>query len=106
METIERYLQKNQERFVDELCEYVRFPSVSAQPQHRKDLQACAEWLCEHCRHIGLEANLHPTDGNPVLIAKTPGQSKGAGKAKGKPHFVVYGHYDVQPPEPLELATF
>jgi acetylornithine deacetylase/succinyl-diaminopimelate desuccinylase-like protein len=98
MQNITDYLRANQPRFIEELFDYVRFPSVSAQPQHRKDLQACAEWLLEHCRKIGLEARLCPTDGNPIIIARTPRTSS----AK-RPHFVVYGHYDVQPAEPFEL---
>jgi acetylornithine deacetylase/succinyl-diaminopimelate desuccinylase-like protein len=98
MQKVIDYLKKHQSRFVEELCDYVRFPSVSAQPQHRKDLQACAEWLVHHCQAIGLEARLCPTDGNPIIIAKTP-RSPGA----KRPHFVVYGHYDVQPAEPFEL---
>jgi acetylornithine deacetylase/succinyl-diaminopimelate desuccinylase-like protein len=100
MKPVLHYLKQNQSRFVDELCHYVRFPSVSAQTQHRPDLQACAEWLVEHCQNIGLETRLCPTSGNPVVIARTPrGKSNGA----PRPHFLVYGHYDVQPPEPFEL---
>jgi acetylornithine deacetylase/succinyl-diaminopimelate desuccinylase-like protein len=100
MQAVIDYLKKNQSRAIAELCEYVRFPSVSAQPQHRRDLSACAEWVVKHCRAIGLEARLCPTKGNPIVVAKTPrAKSKGA----RRPHFVVYGHYDVQPPEPLEL---
>jgi acetylornithine deacetylase/succinyl-diaminopimelate desuccinylase-like protein len=98
METIEAYLKENQGRFVDELCQYVRFPSVSAQPQHRHDLQACAHWLVDHCRQIGLEVQLCPTPGNPVVLACTPRRPDQA-----RPHYLVYGHYDVQPPEPFEL---
>jgi acetylornithine deacetylase/succinyl-diaminopimelate desuccinylase-like protein len=100
MQPILSYLKKNQSRFVDELCEYVRFPSVSAQAQHRPDLQACAEWLVAHCQKIGLEARLCPTQGNPVVIARTP---RGTSDGAARPHFLVYGHYDVQPPEPFEL---
>jgi acetylornithine deacetylase/succinyl-diaminopimelate desuccinylase-like protein len=100
MQAVINYLKENQSRAIAELCEYVRFPSVSAQPQHRRDLRACAEWVVKHCRAIGLEARLCPTKGHPIVVAKTPrAKSKGA----GRPHFVVYGHYDVQPPEPLEL---
>ena len=98
MQKLIDYLQANQDRFVQELCEYVRFPSVSAQPQHRPDLQACAEWLVRHAQGIGLTADLRPTAGNPVVVAKTP-RKKGA----RRPHYVVYGHYDVQPPEPFDL---
>jgi acetylornithine deacetylase/succinyl-diaminopimelate desuccinylase-like protein len=98
MEMIEAYLRENQDRFVSELVEYVRFPSVSAQPQHRQDLQACAEWLVKHCRQIGLEVKLCPTVGNPVVLARTPRRS-----GSSRPHYLVYGHYDVQPAEPFEL---
>jgi acetylornithine deacetylase/succinyl-diaminopimelate desuccinylase-like protein len=100
MQAIASYLKKNQKRFVEELCEYVRFPSVSAQTQHRGDLQACAEWLVAHCQNIGLEARLCPTEGNPVVIARTPRRPSNGTR---RPHFLVYGHYDVQPPEPFEL---
>lgn len=98
MQSVLDYLKGNQKRFVDELCEYVRFPSVSAQPAHAKDLRNCAEWLVRHCQRIGLEARLCPTRGNPVVLASTR-----RGKASGRRHFLVYGHYDVQPPEPFEL---
>src|SRR5215475_5033157 len=101
MQPVLDYLNQNQSRFVDELCEYVRFPSVSAQPQHRQDLQACAEWVLKNCERIGLDARLCPTEGNPIIVAKTPHGSLSLDSAR--PHFVVYGHYDVQPPEPFEL---
>src|SRR5882724_12629531 len=98
MESVLTYLKTNQRRFVNELCDYVRFPSVSAQPQHRKDMKACAEWLVAHCKKIGLDAKLCATEGNPVVMAKTSRTKKA-----GRRHFMVYGHYDVQPPEPFEL---
>jgi len=94
------YLKEHQSRFVDELCEYVRFPSVSAQPQHRHDLHACAEWLTRHCENLGLEARLCPTEGHPIIVAKTKPANSHDGR---RPHFLVYGHYDVQPPEPFDL---
>jgi len=98
MQVVLDYLKQNQTRFVAELCELIRFPSVSAQPKHKKDLRACAEWIVAHCRQIGLEVKLRPTAGNPIVVAKTP-----RAKNSGKPHYMVYGHYDVQPPEPLNL---
>ena len=98
MDVVLNYLKGHQKRFVDELCDYVRFPSVSAQPQHGKDLTACATWLVKHCKQIGLDPRLCPTDGHPIVLAKTP---RKAGACKR--HFMVYGHYDVQPPEPFEL---
>jgi acetylornithine deacetylase/succinyl-diaminopimelate desuccinylase-like protein len=102
MQVVLDYLKQNQTRFVAELCELLRFPSVSAQPQHKKDLHACAEWLVQHCRAIGLEAKLCPTAGHPIVLARTPRGSRGRSPHQ-RPHYMVYGHYDVQPPEPLDL---
>lgn len=98
MQTVLDYLKRNQARFVAELCDYLRFPSVSAQPQHARDMRACADWLASHCRQIGLEAKVCLTKGHPIVLAKTP-----RNRNSRKPRFMVYGHYDVQPPEPLDL---
>lgn len=98
MKQVLDYLAANEERFVRELCEYVSFPSVSAQPQHRGDVEACAKWVVAHCQQIGLEAQLCPTNGNPIVLARTPRDP-----ARKQPHYLVYGHYDVQPAEPFEL---
>jgi acetylornithine deacetylase/succinyl-diaminopimelate desuccinylase-like protein len=95
MNAVLQYIQEHQNRFVDELCQYVRFASVSAQPEHRADMAACAQWLVQHCRQIGLEAEVRPTAGHPVVLART--------RRTGRPPYLVYGHYDVQPAEPLEL---
>ncbi len=104
MQSVLDYLQKNQSRFLAELCEYLRFASVSAQPKHKPDVQACAAWLVAHCRQIGLDARLCQTPGHPIVVAKTPNAApRTPGKKPARKHFVVYGHYDVQPPEPLEL---
>jgi acetylornithine deacetylase/succinyl-diaminopimelate desuccinylase-like protein len=96
MENVLQYLSANQSRFLRELCDFVSFPSVSAQPPHQQDMIRCAEWLAGHCRQIGLESALVPTDGHPVVVARTQ-------RRKHRPHYLVYGHYDVQPAEPLEL---
>jgi acetylornithine deacetylase/succinyl-diaminopimelate desuccinylase-like protein len=101
MQKVLNYLKQNQARFVAELCEFLRFPSVSAQTQHKDDCRACAEWVAQHCSQIGLEAKVCPTAGHPIVLAKTRPVTASDGKAR--PHFLVYGHYDVQPPEPLEL---
>jgi len=98
MQAVFDYLKENQTRFVRELCDYIRFPSVSAQPQHKADLEACAGWLKNHCEQIGLVARVVETAGNPVVLAQTPRR-----QTNRRPHFVVYGHYDVQPAEPFEL---
>ncbi len=89
------YLQKNKQRHVEELKTLVRFPSVSAQPQHAADCAACAEWVTQHFRSLGLRATVHRTRGHPIVTAETPRQAD-------RPTVLIYGHYDVQPPEPLE----
>lgn len=98
MQPIFDYLAANESRFIGELCDYVRFPSVSAQASHATDVHACATWLASHCQSIGLVARVEETPGNPVVVASTPRR-----RGVKRPHFLVYGHYDVQPPEPLEL---
>jgi acetylornithine deacetylase/succinyl-diaminopimelate desuccinylase-like protein len=100
MNAVVDYLKQNQKRSLAELCDYLRFPSVSAQPKHTPDMRACAAWLVAHCHRIGLDAEVVPTKGHPVVVARTPRPKT---KQRGRKHFVVYGHYDVQPPEPFEL---
>jgi len=101
---VQNYLAQNEARFISELCDYVRFPSVSAQPQHRKDVWACAEWIAAHCRNLGLATRICPTAGSPVVLAKTPRKAAASSShAAKRPHYLVYGHYDVQPAEPFDL---
>lgn len=113
MQKVHEYLKKEYPRFLEELKEYVSLASISAQGD-KKGIQKCAEWLLAHCRRIGLSATLYETAGNPVLVATTRGTKPPPLKAisplsrrgrsrKNRPHYLVYGHYDVQPPEPLEL---
>lgn len=77
---------------------FLRIPSVSARSEHAADVRAAAEWVRDHCARIGMTAELHDTDGHPIVLAEWRG-------APGQPTLLVYGHYDVQPPEPLELWT-
>ena len=83
---------------LEELKAFLRFPSISTQHEHAPDLEACAEWLREKLSEIGLEAKVHSTPGSPVVIAATP-------RDPSKRTVLIYGHYDVQPPEPLEGWT-
>jgi acetylornithine deacetylase/succinyl-diaminopimelate desuccinylase-like protein len=80
------------------LREFLRFPSVSTQPDHAPDLLSCAEWLRELLTGIGLTASVHSTPGSPVVLAATP-------RDPAKRTVLIYGHYDVQPPDPLEGWT-
>jgi len=97
MDALDRYLQENRDRFLDNLKAALRIPSVSAQPQHKADVRRCAEHIVEHLKSIGMtHAEVVDTPGHPVVYAEWLG-------APGKPTALLYGHYDVQPPEPLEL---
>ena len=94
---MKKYIAQNKERFFEELFSLLRIPSVSAQPEHRADMQRCAERLVQLLLEAGAdEARVCPTAGHPVVYGcKTvPGATKTV---------LVYGHYDVQPPEPLDL---
>lgn len=79
--------------------EWLRIPSVSAQPSHAADCRAAAEWLAAQLRGIGFTAELKETAGHPVVLGHHPGP---AGATR---HLLFYGHYDVQPAEPMELWT-
>ncbi|MHC4521080.1 MAG: dipeptidase, partial [Planctomycetota bacterium] len=91
---IEAYIDANQERFIEELKELMRIPSVSAQRAHDGDTRACAEWLVGHFQALGLEADLVEKGGQPIVRA--------VGKGKRSRRVMVYGHYDVQPEDPLD----
>lgn len=99
LDAILNHLSANEERYIEELFEYTRIPSISAQSDHAGDMRRCAEWIAERSRKAGLSADIRETAGYPVVIAKSPNQDP------KKPTFLVYGHYDVQPPDPLELWT-
>ena len=94
---LETFLADNNDRIHDELFEFLRIPSVSARSEHRPDMMRAAEWLAARMRDIGLTTELVPTDGHPIVV----GELRKAGD--DAPTVVIYGHYDVQPAEPLEL---
>jgi acetylornithine deacetylase/succinyl-diaminopimelate desuccinylase-like protein len=96
---VREYLDANRERFREELFDFLRIPSVSARSEHKADVRRCAEWLMQKMSDAGLEVSIHDTKGHPVVV----GEWRGAGA--DAPTVLIYGHYDVQPPEPLELWT-
>lgn len=98
MVTIQKYLSKNRRQFVEQLKTLVRFASISVQSAHRRDVLACADWVARHFRMLGLNVKLYPTKGNPIVVARASG-----GRRANVPRVLIYGHYDVQPPEPFEL---
>jgi acetylornithine deacetylase/succinyl-diaminopimelate desuccinylase-like protein len=99
MSAVHDYIDANLPRFREELFEFLRIPSVSARSEHRPDIRMAAEWLAAKMREAGLMATIEATPGHPIVV----GEWRGAGE--GAPTVLIYGHYDVQPPEPLELWT-
>lgn len=96
-QTYDEYLLANRETHLADLKQFLSFPSVSALSQHKSDIQECAEFVRSHLARIGFEhATLMQTKGNPVVYADWL-------HAKGAPTVLVYGHYDVQPVDPLAL---
>lgn len=99
MEQVLSYLEQNKERYLAELKEFLAIPSVSTNPDNKADVQRCAQWVANHMSSIGLQnVQVMPTAGHPVVYGDWL-------NAPGKPTVLLYGHYDVQPPEPLELWT-
>jgi len=96
---LEQFLARNDKTAHDELFELLRIPSVSARSEHIPDMTRCADWVARSMRAAGLTAEVLPTGGHPVVL----GEWRGAGP--GAPTVLVYGHYDVQPAEPLDLWT-
>ncbi|HKP87221.1 MAG TPA: dipeptidase [Blastocatellia bacterium] len=93
------YAQTRRNRFVSELRSFVRFSSVSAQPQHADEVKACAGWLANHLARIGLDhTQVISTRGHPLVYADWLHKP-------GRPTVLIYGHYDVQPPDPLDEWT-
>lgn len=91
------YLEANQPRFVDELIDFVRIPSVSAAPAHIPDVVAAGNWVVDRLKAAGMEnVRMMPTEGHPVVYADWL-------HAPGKPTILIYGHFDVQPAEPFDL---
>jgi len=95
---LDKYLEQNDARIQEELFEFLRIPSVSARSEHDKDTSRAAEWVCRSLEKIGMKAQVHKTPGHPIVVAEWRG-------APGAPTVLIYGHYDVQPAEPLDLWT-
>ena len=97
MNEIIDFINANRDRYVDELKRYLAIPSISALPDHAGDVRACAEWTAAEMKRIGLEhVRLIETPGNPVVCGDWL-------HAEGAPTILFYGHYDVQPVDPLDL---
>jgi acetylornithine deacetylase/succinyl-diaminopimelate desuccinylase-like protein len=95
VESIIAYINANRQRYLDELIEIVKIPSISCESEHQDDVKRCADYLRRKMLDIGFtHAEVLPTGGHPAVYGEWL-------KAEGKPTVLVYGHYDVQPVEPL-----
>jgi len=92
-------IEGRREQHLAELCEFLRIPSVSAKSEHKPDIERAARWVADHLRAAGFKTvEIVPTHLHPLVYAESL-------EAPGKPTVLFYGHYDVQPAEPLELWT-
>jgi acetylornithine deacetylase/succinyl-diaminopimelate desuccinylase-like protein len=99
MEAVQDYIQANRQRFLDELLDFLRIPSISADTNYKNDVLRAATWLSEELKRLGMDGvEIIPTKGHPIIYAEKI-------VSDTLPTILVYGHYDVQPPDPLNLWT-
>ena len=99
MNQVVDYINVHRDRYIEELKQYLAIPSISALPQHQPDVRRAAEWTADALRTAGMQnVRLIDTPGNPVVYGEWLG-------APGKPTVLFYGHYDVQPVDPIDLWT-
>src|SRR5580704_9061753 len=94
MNSYAAYIDEHRDRFEQDLFELLRIPSVSADSRHRGDVGRAAAWVADQFRRLKLKVELVETAGHPIVFAESPA-------VPGAPTVLVYGHYDVQPPDPL-----
>ncbi|TWT30798.1 dipeptidase [Blastopirellula retiformator] len=95
MSELQTYLSDNRPKFEADLCELLKIPSISTDSRYKDEVRKAAEWLHQQFGELGFETKVYETDGHPIVYAESPA-------VEGAPVALVYGHYDVQPPEPLD----
>lgn len=95
MSKLEAYLESHREQFEADLCELLRIPSVSTDSRHKADVGDASEWVADQFRRLKFQTEIIKTSGHPIVYAESA-------PCPGKPVALVYGHYDVQPPDPLD----
>ena len=99
MTNLAEFIEGHRDEHLAELCEFLRIPSVSAKSEHKPDIERAARWVADHLRAAGFQKiEIVPTNLHPLVYAESL-------EAPGKPTVLFYGHYDVQPAEPLDLWT-
>lgn len=97
MEEVLKYIENNRESYINELKDFLRIPSISTLPENKKDINLCAEFVMEKLKQAGMSrVEIFQTEGHPIVYGEWLG-------APGKPTILVYGHYDVQPVDPIDL---
>ena len=97
MSAINTYIQENKDRFVDELLDFLKIPSISADPQYAGDVKKASEYLSARMIDAGIDnVQIFPTAGHPIVYGEKMINPS-------LPTVLVYGHYDVQPPDPIDL---
>lgn len=96
MENILNFVDKELSTSLDRLFDLLKIPSISADPAHQMDCRHAAEWLQNYLKEIGFTSAIHETGGHPIVLAQDLSAESG-------PHILFYGHYDVQPVDPLDL---
>ena len=97
MQNILSYIESHHDRYLKEVADFIRIPSVSSQTARKDNVLRCAQWVAEHLQSIGMQnIQTFPTAGHPVVYADWL-------HAPGKPTILLYGHYDVQPEDPVDL---
>lgn len=97
MEAVQSYISQNKDRFLQELIDFLKIPSISADTKYKDDVQKAAVWLSDELKRIGMDGvEIIPTKGHPIVYAEKKVDTQ-------KPTILIYGHYDVQPPDPLNL---
>lgn len=99
MEAVQNYIQANRQRFLDELLDFLRIPSISADTRYKDDVLRAATWLSAELTRVGMEGvEIVSTKGHPIIYGEKMVSDQ-------VPTILIYGHYDVQPPDPLDLWT-
>ena len=95
LESVIKHIDENIEESINKLKTFLNIPSISTDPKYKDDVHRCAEWITQELKNIGLDAKCHKTNGHPMVTAIDDTAGSDA------PRILYYGHYDVQPPEPL-----
>ena len=99
IDMILKQIEADHDNAVARLCQLLRIPSVSTDPAYRDQMQSAASWIAAQCNELRLDTQVLPSEGPPVVVARTRPDQVSNPTA---PRILFYGHYDVQPPDPLE----